>query len=1137
MKNSLPPGDIPGQFSPEIPFWSDNFQANPPLIEPRALDLEQILPSPLAVTSPTAAISTAGTATTEMAATAATSSEALPTWAVYSTLPIGQQLLLESQFLAPQDKTTLQNTSLEAEKATNRTVEKANNYLNKTNFKKGDPLVDPPNFVTPLDKGGLGGISPMSDSQNKSAHLLTENAISQRLETTAMETTAIETTAIETASFETKSDGQDNPLSGINPQASDTFIDSPDSPSFNTPPDPDGLEESSPTNETINTAAHLLNNTVEPNADTNPGLFPTVNLSLQQDTGYSSVDSITAHPTVMGQVSSAYAIVALMAFSGTQTLEEAVNIHQSLQSDGSFILEAEVVSLVLGEPLLAGDIAFNVVAIDELGQSSIPAAIRFMFIADSPEITQVYAVREDILALEIEAGRTQYGRQVPFSLNAADTVEEEGGSLWVTRRGTDLGALAGPVQDVLYTFDKFLGTPLDLTWADSIESYLIRTEEAPSQTLIPTAVFRKSKPTDMARVARWEYEWPLRHTLYLDLPEAMAAGETYTIELPGSEFKSVTYLHRPDLVRSEAVHVSQVGFRPDDPVKVGYLSTWAGNGGGLFYANDQIFWLVEADTNEIVYGGQSTLARPMTHEEDPRGRDHTLTEVHQLDFSEFDQPGRYRLCVDGIGCSFTFEIAPDTWQSAFYVAARGFYHQRSGIALESPYTHYHRPRAFHPDDGLKIYQSQTTVMDTTKGIGDAEDFETLVTHRTDTLVPNVWGGYFDAGDWDRHIQHLQVSRSLLELADLFPTYYTDLSLNIPESDNAIPDVIDEALWSLDFFTRLQTPDGGIPGGVESAEHPRWGEASWQESLTVMMYAPDLWSSYIYAGVAARAAYTLRNLDPARADRYTQRALRAMAYAEAAYAALDDIPFPVRDERNLAALELFRLTGEASWHDVFLDTTIYTDPGAEPYIYDEQLQRDAGFLYAQLEDSVIDPTIQQQARDALIREADSVGELTAMTGFSWTKNHPYAPVGWGEGLGSPKAQTILRAHALTGDEGYLSQALRASQYSVGANPENLVYTTGLGQRSIQHPLIIDQRVRGLAPPPGITVYGPLDVATYDDYWVLDLLAEVTTPNPYDWPTAEGYFDTYLNPAMTEFTVMESMNDVAYTWGYLAARASD
>ena len=669
-------------------------------------------------------------------------------------------------------------------------------------------------------------------------------------------------------------------------------------------------------------------------------LAPTVGLWLREDTGYSNTDHVTAVPPLTGKVTATTAIANLVAYGGTQTLDEAVTIKQSLQVDGSFVLEADQLSAVLDTPLSAGTIDLRVVATDALGQSSTPTAIRFMFIADTPEISQVYAVREDVLTIEIVAGQTQPGRQRPFTLGPTDQVEAEGGSLWVTRNGIDIGALVGRAQDTLYTFDKFVGTSLDIHWADQADSYIIRPDDSATEDAaaawVPDAVFRKSKPINMARVGRWDYEWPMKHTVYLDLPAAMAAGETYTIELPDSEFKPISYLHRPDLVRSEAVHVSQVGFRPDDPVKVGYLSTWAGNGGGLFYANGQTFWIVDDDTDEIVYGGQSTLARPMYHEDAPRGRDHPLTEVHRQDFSEFDQAGRFRLCVDGIGCSFSFEITETTWQSAFYTAARGFYHQRSGIALEAPYTDYTRPRAFHPDDGLKVYQSKTTVMDTTKGIGEAEDFETLVRNRTETLVSDVWGGYFDAGDWDRHIQHLQVSRSLLELADLFPTYFADLDLNIPESGNAIPDIIDEALWSLDFFFRLQTADGGIPGGVESAEHPRWGEASWQESLTVMMYAPDLWSSYIYAGVAARAAHVLADIAPQRAATYRTSALQAMAYAEAEYANLDDSPFQVRDERNLAALELFRLTGDDGWHDIFLATTVFTAPDADTYIYDEHL---------------------------------------------------------------------------------------------------------------------------------------------------------------------------------------------------------
>ena len=94
----------------------------------------------------------------------------------------------------------------------------------------------------------------------------------------------------------------------------------------------------------------------------------------------------------------------------------------------------------------------------------------------------------------------------------------------------------------------------------------------------------------------------------------------------------------------------------------------------------------------------------------------------------------------------------------------------------------------------------------------------------------------DAGDWDRRINHLFTPRLYLELVELNPEYFKNLCLNIPESGNDLPDIVDEALFGLDIYRRMQMPDGGIRGGVESSEHTNEGSTSWQESLTVMAYA-------------------------------------------------------------------------------------------------------------------------------------------------------------------------------------------------------------------------------------------------------------------------------------------------------------
>ncbi len=80
--------------------------------------------------------------------------------------------------------------------------------------------------------------------------------------------------------------------------------------------------------------------------------------------------------------------------------------------------------------------------------------------------------------------------------------------------------------------------------------------------------------------------------------------------------------------------------------------------------------------------------------------------------------------------------------------------------------------------------------------------------------------------------------------------------------------MDEALWGLDGYRRMQTPEGGIRGGIESEEHPRHGEGSWQESLMLSAYAPDPRSSFIYAASAAKLARALAGVEKALSEAYT-----------------------------------------------------------------------------------------------------------------------------------------------------------------------------------------------------------------------------------------------------------------------------
>ena len=184
----------------------------------------------------------------------------------------------------------------------------------------------------------------------------------------------------------------------------------------------------------------------------------------------------------------------------------------------------------------------------------------------------------------------------------------------------------------------------------------------------------------------------------------MKDGASYQLRFEGHDpaIEGVSYKHDPLTVRSEAVHVSQTGFRPDDPLKVAFLSLWEGDGGGYSYPAGLAFSLIRESDGKSVYHGKAVMGLAADQVEVPGKVNHNGTDVWRLDFSDFAEPGEYRVYVEGVGCSYAFPIAKDVWEKACWVSVRGLYHRRSGIELGPPYTSYVRPRAFHPDDGVQV---------------------------------------------------------------------------------------------------------------------------------------------------------------------------------------------------------------------------------------------------------------------------------------------------------------------------------------------------------------------------------------------------------------------------------------------------
>ena len=776
---------------------------------------------------------------------------------------------------------------------------------------------------------------------------------------------------------------------------------------------------------------------------------------------------------------------------------------------------------------------------------------------DRPRVVRVAPVAPDVLGVEVQTGRVERYRQGPYVEQPGDRTEErqyEGklSAIALFRDGEHVGYVTGLKRDTVTYVDRFAGDDLDAAAADDPATYSLRSDDDPSyaRPVRPTAVSRKAKANLFARA---EARLGLLHNVYLRLPTPLKPGATYAVAFDGLnvDVPSVEYVHDPAGTRSEAVHVNQNGFAPCDAVKRAFVSLWSGTGGGLTYGESVAFHLVDEATGERVHSGTGPLHWPAgENERMHREANHVAADVYRLDFADFDRPGRYRVFVEGVGTSYPFEIGRDVWKRAFTTSVRGVFHHRSGIALGPPYTDYVRPRDHHPDDGVRVRQSTATLAGTSMGLGlgGRDSFAALAEGATDELVPQAWGGMHDAGDWDRRAQHLMIPRVYLELYELYPEFVAGLDLNIPESGDGMPDVVDEALWILDFFRRMQTSDGGVRGGVESAQHPAAGDTSWTEIIDVYAYAPDPWASHEYAASAARAARVLAEIAPERAAEYGESAGKAWDWAEQRYPAMVEDAQErgrlgeARDARNLAALELYRLTGEPAYHDAFLEDSVLTDADRA---MGEQSQRDALFAYATMRDGLGDAQLRDLARRAVIADADATVEFSKGNAFSFATPGRDRPPFLGFYSGPVDAGALVRGHRLTGEDRYRDAALAATQFALGANPDNLSYTTGLGTRQPQWVLHEDSFKTGQPPPAGITVYGPFDFLAdfardrQNSWWfgTLNGFADLRkmTPDFFDWPVLESYVDMWNWVSQNEYTPQQTMAPSAYVWGFLAAES--
>jgi endoglucanase len=558
------------------------------------------------------------------------------------------------------------------------------------------------------------------------------------------------------------------------------------------------------------------------------------------------------------------------------------------------------------------------------------------------------------------------------------------------------------------------------------------------------------------------------------------------------------------------------------------------------------------------------------------------TFVFELDYSDWRpaKDGSYRLQIPGLGVSDAITIADTVWHASARLSLAGLYHHRSGIALDGRFG-YARPQAFRPGAGLSIRASRLPLPWSSEFPGGFIPFEkaALSDWLTEAVMPqDYWGGYMDAGDWDRRIQHVDVAMLMLEAHERAPPAKRGRAFGLPRSSafldpalyrdtDHLPELIHEAIWVLDFFRRLQLPDGGVRGGIESAGHPAKGEPSFLEHQTVFAYAPDHLSSYRYAAAAARLARILRELNsPRLGDVFAASALAAWNAAERGFAdpdayyaeaiaagtragAFEATSWQQRraalqslatEYRNGAAASLARLTGESGYRAIFeagwrAKPSLYAHSGDAAWEYRETAGADR-MLVAEIDKS-------------FLREAAVVVEAQNRFAYPGMK-HPAAPAGWGQGGAPayPELMLLMRAHRIGGDPDILRTMERAHHAMLGANQLGLSLMMGAGLRSASNPLHEDSLAMGVPAPAGITIFGWASQAQTAHGWVFgppwSPLPEVGTaeharerriePPRFALPYVEYLVEHPALVMQQEYTVQQSIGTMAALALYLDAQ---
>ena len=700
-------------------------------------------------------------------------------------------------------------------------------------------------------------------------------------------------------------------------------------------------------------------------------------------------------------------------------------------------------------------------------------------------------------------------------------------------------------DDALVSF----GEPLDVQQAAKATTWKLTSRDDArygSAGLPPAAVHRMSKVNE----ANHDWEYRLDHWIFLRLPHPLQVGAHYELQIDAATKSDATRASLHYVLESspsEAIHVNLIGYHPASPVKSADLYLWLGDGGARDYSSfaGRRVWLFDVVSGERFNAGEVRFWQKST-KNDVTGRNLIGSDVWTVDFSSITRPGRYRLVVDGVGCSPEFEIGERVRFEPFRTSLRGYYYMRIGEPVDAQNPPPRQPRFIPGEDpaGFTIYITDFHPYSPEwKEIpGDTWD-EPHFKPARDSIFwkrrlpghptnPRARGGHSDALDWDRHLGHVSNIYDLLLPYLLTRGALSDDNLGIAESGNGIPDLIDEARNEVDLWLSIR--DGEAYGhGLTNPSRER--TIMFQAGATTMA----AWANAANCAILAESFRLAQK--PDLMAQYRDEAIRAFRFASRQQnQQLDDLQevgdafMRGRDFRGMAAAFLFNVTGDIAWEDAMAADSVVREGTAEiekertwvhtwtaaAYLLTPHERR-----YPQIADNLT-ASVRQQAIERDVRHMD-----TRPSRRSTTNGHWQTP---------QNLQLVALAHAISNDTAERARFERAmileADWSLGRNPSNIVEMTGLGSRHIVNAYTSGRNDGVPGVHPGHTPYNNLDPwgktpHGHNPRWFSD--RGYPDWDAGGWPHQEAHFNTRYSWANAEFTPRQTMRGKMVLYAYLEA----